>query len=352
MSRLHSYKIEYANFLCHFGEQVLLDRYLDIFYPAITSGCKRTYSDTFYKFIDVKHLEIENPETLEKDYFLYGKIVKDFVYRREQLLDDDESGVVEDHDELRDSPSSTFILSLQDHRLYFIKEFTLAPTLANFKLLVEHLIKNKTHEIINEIYEQKKEMNRLKGGTTKVPSKKSLKINYPDPTIEIVKLSSPEGIDEFIKSMKSVNRFELKINKTNHESDLSSLFTVLRDQNKEMGPDSKNTLVYTKGKSSLNHEKVIELAKAASEDNNVNFFVKGDAIEGGPLSGTEEDFDIKMPISEIEKTPEAMALKAHRTFWQLIKDGIVKQPRVDNIKLVKQKIQNIIELLGVWNSKK
>lgn len=307
---------------------------------------------SFYKFIDVKHLEIENSETQESDYFLYGKIVKDFVYSREQLLDENESDVVADHDELRDSPSSTFILSLQDHRLYFIKEFTLSPTLSNFKLLVEHLIKLQISEIIDEIHTRKKEMNKLNGGTIKVPSKKSLRISYPSPSIEIVKLSSPDGIMEFINSMKSVNRFELKINKTNHEADLSSLFKVLRDQNKEMGPDSKNTLIYNKGKKSLKHEKVIELAKAASEDNNVNFLVKGDAVDGGPVSGTEEDFDLKMPISEIEETPELMAYKAHKTFWQLIKDGIVKQPRVDNIKLVQQKIKNIIELFGVWNSKK
>ena len=119
-----------------------------------------------------------------------------------------------------------------------------------------------------------------------------------------------------------------------------------------MGPDSKNALVFTKGKKSLRHEKVIELATAASDDNNVQFLVKGEAIDGGPLSGTEEDFDLKMPISEIEDSPELMTYKAHKTFWQLIKNGIVKQPRVDNIALVKQKVKNIIELFGVWNLKK
>lgn len=59
MSRLRSFNIEYANFLCHFGDQVLLDRYCDIFYPAITSGEQRIYGDTSFIFNNIKHIRVK-----------------------------------------------------------------------------------------------------------------------------------------------------------------------------------------------------------------------------------------------------------------------------------------------------
>lgn len=345
MSRLRSFNIEYANFLCHFGEQVLLDRYSDIFYPAITSDEQRIYGDTSFIFNNIKHIRVEANDSSEAEYFLYGKIIKDFVYKRDQLLDHENNELKLEHGELRDSPSSTFILSLKDHRLYFIREFQLGPTLEHFKSLVETLIKKHVNQIIDGMYKDKKEMRRLNGGTSRAVSKSDLKISYPIPDIKIIKLSSPEGIEEFIKSMKTVNSFSLTINKTNHESDLSTLFKVLRDQNKEMGAGSSNKVTYTKGKQSLNHDKVTELAQAASHDSNVNFVVKGIGIDGSPLNGTENEFTAKMPIAEIEKTPELMTLKAYKSFWKLISDGIVKQPTITNISSVREKIKKIIEFL-------
>jgi hypothetical protein len=347
MSRLKSYNIEYANFLCHFGEQVLLDRYIDLFYPAMTSGDIRTYGDTSFSFSEVKHIELEDPESGQKEYFLYGKMIKDFIYKRDQLLDHEDNQLKQDHDELRDSPSSTFILSLKDHRLYFIKEFLLGPTLDNFKTLVEKLIQKYILNLIDDEHSSKKEMSSLNGGTIKVPTKKSLRINYPDPEIKIVKLSSPDGVVEFIRSIKTIESFELQINKTNHEGDLSSLFRVLREQNKQMGVGASNKIIYTKGKKSLNHGNVTELAKVASEDNNINFKVKGKGIDGEPMQGTEEEFTVKMPISEIEETPSLMTQKAYNTFWKLVKDGVVSQPRINKVSEVREKIKHIIELFGL-----
>lgn len=345
MSRLRSFNIEYANFLCHFGEQVLLDRYTDIFYPAITSGERRVYGETSFTFNDIKHIKIESHDDKETEYFLYGKIIKDFIYKRDQLLDHENNELKIEHGELRDSPSSTFILCLKDHRLYFIREFQLGPTLEHFKSLVETLIKKYVSNLVDDIHQSKKEMRRLNGGTTRAVSKNDLRISYPLPEIKVIKLSSPEGIEEFIKTMKTIKKFSLTINKTNHESDLSTLFQVLREQNKEMGAGASNKITYTKGKQSLNHDKVTELAQAASHDSNVNFMVNGIGIDGSPLNGTENEFTAKMPISEIEETPELMTLKAYNSFWRLIDDGIVKQPKISNLAKVREKIKKIIEFL-------
>lgn len=343
MSRLKSVNIEYANFLCHFGDGVFLDKYATIFYPAITSGRKRVHGDSTYSLNNVRHLEI-NTEEDQTDFFLYGKIVKDFTYTREQLLDKD-GNLKADKASLRDSPTSTFILSLKDHRLYYIKEFQLAPSMAQFKLLIEKLISDFIDNLIHEEYEAKKRRRLESGGQIKATTKTALKTSHPKPTIKLIKQSSPEGIDEFVNSIKKIEKIELTFNRTNHESDFNPLFESVRDTGQKLGNGTTKKLVYKSSKGSLEHQGVAALAKASTKDNNSGFVIQGKGMDGESVKGSEEDFAVKVPLKELHDVPEVLARKAYTSYWDKVRDGFIKEPVIRNAEKVRQKIADIMEFL-------
>lgn len=343
MSRLKSIHIEYANFICHFGDNVFLDKYASVFFPAITSDRKRVHSGATYCLNSLRHLEVETEEG-QTDFFLYGKIVKDFTYHREQLLDKD--GTIKPNSaSLRDSPTSTFILSLKDHRLYFIKEFQLAPTMEQLKLLFEKLINDFIDDFIQEEYEAKKERSRETGGRIRATTKKALKASHPKPIIKLIRQSSPEGIDEFVNSIKTIDKIELTFNRTNHESDFLPLFESVRDTGEHLGNGTTKKLVYKSSKGSLNHEGVADLAKASTRDNNSGFVIQGKGMDGESVKGSEVDFAVKVPLKELYSVPEVLARKAYKSYWEKVRDGFIKEPIMKDAEKVKQKILQIMELL-------
>ena len=342
------YNIEFWNFICHFGDLKLLDKFVDIVYPAFFNGYEREYGETRFLFKYVKLLSCEIED--EVFYFIYGVFIKDTLLKREQVLKGEE--LVEDPKELPTSPSSIFILSLLDHRLFFIKEHKDSPDMGNFKSTINHFMKRVILEKVNNEYNSYNEMRAENGGNQgrfKRKTKKDFIANYPEPELEIVQSSSDAEIEQFVRELKSIEKLTLDIINPNDEFDCNKFFEATRNTNKDMGVNSSKH-VFTKTKSSvknntLPHDEVIKLSKEAVDDSNINFAISGKDLKGVTIDGTNETFKLSVPIDEVDDNPKFLSKKVYQTYMELVSSGVIRGALMKDIDAIKKKISQILDFL-------
>lgn len=337
-----SYNLEFWNLVCHFGEQKLLDRYVDFVHPAFINKHERTRGQTRYMFYGVKLivLEIEG----EQLPFVFGRHVKDTIFEREQVMVGEE--LVEKPLSVPNAPSSIFILSLKEHRLFYIKEQVDSPPADSFKTTLEYFIKKERSDLINSIYESEQEMKRERGGNYKSRKKKDLEVTFPEPDVNLVPLSSDADIEQFIKSMKLIKKFSLTLVKPNDEADMNPFFKEWRKVNGKMNqPKSKVDFSPSGNKKTLPHTDVAELSKEVVKDGNIILKLNGTDMKDDKLNGTEEDFKLTKVINEINDAPIMLVKDVYESFRSLISDGIVTAPRITDLKAVKDKLKFIIDMI-------
>lgn len=331
--------LEFWNFVCHFGDHKLLDFYNEMVHPAFFEKYIRSHGKTDWFFHDVRFIEANIGEgTLP---FIYGKIVKDTSIERNQVYENDE--LKSAHLSVPTAPSSIFMLSLIDHRIFFIKEHPDSPSMDNFKVTIEKFIELSRKKLIDNDYEAHKIERSEHGGAIKKVTKKSLQVRYPEAEIEVIPLSSDADIDEFIRNMKTINLIKLKLVLPNSEADTNGFFNSLRNETKKMGTNSSD-LSFGKNKKSttLPHPKVATLAKEARKDENIIITLHGTDMHDDKMIGSHEEFTLKKQIEDLKSTPDLLCKSAYETFLELIKDGIVRGPKINDIEKVKDKLKYII----------
>ncbi|MEO0587480.1 MAG: hypothetical protein AAF078_07565 [Planctomycetota bacterium] len=122
-------KLEIANLVVKFGDENLLDRADDLVLPAFFHDFERKYGRTKYIFHKVDTAKVEWDDG--DDIAVYGRLVKDTVLEREQVLQDGE--IVADYSEMESAPSAIFVLLVRHHRLLYVKEQGYAPTPQQYK---------------------------------------------------------------------------------------------------------------------------------------------------------------------------------------------------------------------------
>ncbi|WP_028108884.1 hypothetical protein [Ferrimonas futtsuensis] len=335
-----NYNIEFWNFVCHFGDLKLLDRYVQFVHPAFMNEHIRNYGDSRWLFNGVRLIEVTiNNERLP---FIYGRIVKDTILEREQVLKGDE--LIDDNLRIQNSPSSIFILSLKEHRMFFIKEQKDSPTMENFKATIEKFINNERRTYINDEYEYQKKLRQERGGNYKVTKKCDLEASFPKPDIEVIPLSSDADIDEFIRGMKSIDKLSLKLVMPNSEYDCNEFFKSWREKNKKLG-QSKSKVEFSKSKKTLPHEEVADLSKEAVKDGNILIKMTGKDINDDKLIGTHEEFKLTRTIGDINDSPRILVKETYESFLELIRDGVVRAPRISDGSSIKEKLEFIINMI-------
>ncbi|MFM4819965.1 hypothetical protein ACEUDB_04750 [Aeromonas hydrophila] len=331
--------LEFWNFVCHFGEHKLLDFYNEMVHPAFFEKHTRSHGKTNWFFHEVQFIKVEFKK--ENLPFVYGKIVKDTSIERNQVFEDDELKAAPLF--VPTAPSSIFILSLIDHRLFFIKEHPDSPTMDNFKVTIEKFINTTRKKLINNDYEAHENIRKEHGGSIKKVTKKSLHSRYPEPEIELIPLSSDADIDEFIRSMKTISSLKLKLVLPNSEADTNDFFNSLREETKKVGTNSSD-LSFSKNKhaTTMPHPKVAKLAKEARKDENIIITLHGTDIHDDKMIGSHEEFTLKKQIDDIKTTPYLLCKQAYETFLELINDGIVRGPKINDLEKIREKLTHIM----------
>lgn len=300
--------LEMANLVCKFGKDNLIDYFEEIVVPAFfDKGLKRKYTDKTYFFEKVDIV------TVEERVLLVGRIIKDEILEREQVYEYGK-GLVADADELRSSPSSVFVLILDVHRLLYVKETKNAPSLESFKATLEKFLKIKHKDFINEEYEKRNILDKV--------TKKELMEEHPSPSLEIIPLTSAQGIEEFVKKYQVLREVKYKFSDRNDEHDNEGFFEAVQRQKDEVG--SKATEVRHSNREGLDKNNVISEVQAATAQGTQRVTLAGTDGEGTKLRGNNESFQLKAVVQIASRLPRRMANVLYYKFRDLVENGLVK----------------------------
>jgi len=306
-------ELEFANFILRFGqERVLLDFAEEIVIPAFNSGSERSYGETKHFFHSVEILNLGSEET--PILCIAGRYIKDTVVTREQVFDEEHNILLKDNGSLHTSPSSLFILILNNHRLIYFSESSYAPSLSSFQATVAKFIREKYQDFISELYQQ-----RQHGGITKA----QLYRDYDPPELEIVPLTRQESISEFVNQYSLIKTVEIKLLTTNNELDNNEFFKQARKAKEEVLAKT-TTITHNNGNDGLSKGAVTRQLESALSQGNSKVKLKGRDKQGNKLEGSNENFKIRAKLPEIPQTIAGFATQGYENFQGLVSQGIIR----------------------------
>lgn len=316
----------FANFICRFGDKHVLADYLsEIVTRAFT---KDTYVRTYGKTTHFHFYQVDIT-TLDKDSVppvkaLAGRFIKDTELTRHQIFDATK-GLVKDEQHMRSSPSAFFVLVLNNHRLIYFPETPHAPTLSEFKATAEHFLRLRHKEYIDELYDQAKDSkNAVSVKPTRV-TKKQLNELHERPTVEVVPLTAAEGVRAFIQRYDTLKNINFRLVKPNPDIDAGEIFSQFRELTNELNGNRASVTV-SNAKDGLNIDAAIETVVEATASGNQDIALNGVDHSGNTLQGSNEHFQISVPIEEIPATKQGLIGRLYAAFKSLTDAGDISVP--------------------------
>lgn len=211
-------KMAIANFnLVFYGEngkeEVLLDYFDSIVYPAFAANEIRKAGDSSFLVMDVKVIEDD-----EGDFILKGKLVKKTIL--EVKSDIDENGeLVKKDDKYPSAPYSMFAIFLRNHRMIYVENQKGSPNLANFSSMSRFLL-NKQMRKLN--------VERKKRGMSELPAA----------VLNIIGIPQMGALESVLESVDKIDRLILKFMPLNGDGDVdfSGMFNNMSTElRKEVG---------------------------------------------------------------------------------------------------------------------
>ena len=275
-------RIEYANFVCRFGEKyVLVDQLQEVIIPAFFGEFERKTAKTRLFLHDVSMIEDSKDR-----HVIAGRLVKDTILEREKLYDTKTKTLKDSAESLRSSPTSFFVLILETHRLMFVPEHRGSPTLKTFETVMQRFL--------IDAY-----IARYGGKLDKLSSSNKSLDGVASPALQIVPMMSAGSLETFLDRFERIQQLSIRVAEVNNEFDNSELIEDLRKSHRKM--QSKQTdLKYKNTSDGLSREEVsTELIAVGKGTGFVN--VVGRDPSGRKIEGNNEQFGIK---TELEAVPD------------------------------------------------
>ncbi len=315
--RVHD--IAFANFICKFGEQNLLDFVVEIVIPAFReTGVIRRYADTDYRFINVSLLNIGSDE--EPNFAITGRFVKNTVLRRSQVLIS-EHEIAHDEAAIQSAPSSFFVLLLGNHRLIYFAETANAPDTISFARAAAAAIRDK-HKVF--IRNRKIELR----SSNQTATLTSLMAQFPAPEVTVVPLTSEMSIDAFVTKYSKLQSVVFRLIRPNSEIQGSDLWRSVRTAG--AAARSQQTAVSYKNPDGLNKSQTASQIKQAAETGQQIVTLSGKDRSGNSLKGNNEEFRLSVPLRDVPPRPRALAKRLVRVFQDLVGRGEIRLPRPEH----------------------
>jgi hypothetical protein len=327
MPKSHS-DIEIGNLVVKFGEQFnLLDMLSEVVSPAFfDSSLKRQYGDTSYLFYKPEFLQLQSEPVIA------GRLVKDTVLEREQLLVDGE--LQDATGTLPSSPSSLFVLLLGCHRLLFVRQHRGAPSMDAFRTTLARFLK-KCHR--DFLLAGSKIPDSITG---KKPTLKELVEKYPYPTVELTPLGSHESIHSFLKKFKTIETVTAHLLNTNSEIDNDGLFNAVRASQSRI-KSRRTSLHYENKKQGLDAAEAESQLTALSKQGNHLIKVTGFDTTGEKIEGNNDSFKVKIPVTNLPDALRGAAEVLVQHFLALKSNKIITVPDSDAAAI--QKVKNAFD---------
>ncbi|MEJ1160711.1 hypothetical protein [Prosthecomicrobium sp. N25] len=316
---MRQHTMQFANFILRFGEKKFLLDYLDtVVIPAITSKkiVRRYGRKTKFKLVDTNIVRLESGD--KPVFGVYGRLVKDTLLVRTQLLIEGDT-LVKDESSMRSSPSSFFLLVINNHRLVYFPETPHAPDLKAFKATIQYFLDE----------EHRRYIRKLISTPIGAPFPRSVSEAYfenPAPTLEVVPLGGGKDLVEFLRQYKVLKKISLRVVRPNPELDGAEILGELVEYTKKLEADSSTLISESKG--GLSVDAAIETAKDAIETGSVFVTTNGTDKLGNQLQGNNEKFIITRNLAAIPPDDSGTAAKMYDALKKLGDEQIVKVPSI------------------------
>lgn len=304
--------VQFANFICRFGEKEMLDLCEEVVLPAFRClESKRSFKDTSYFFFNVELVSLVSADGVSSELAIAGRFVKNTILKRNQVFE--EGKLVKSHHQIPSAPSALFVLTLSDHKLMYIPEVSGAPTLESFKATAERFIVSKHTVYIKGLIESRLASEYPEGANRIEKSKvrKEIVEANPKPTLNVVSLASEENFNTFVDRFDSLDSLSIKLLRPNNEIDNDGFFKAIRDKGNGLGASGSS--LNFRNTEGLEKEKVKEVASNAL-DGNTSVRLSGTDKAGAKLSGTNEDFKLQVKVEILPKSMKEAAQTLYGVF--------------------------------------
>jgi hypothetical protein len=308
---MRKHSVSFGNFICTFGDRGGLLDFQNIVLPAfLTDTFVRKYGAAHYHFFNVKLVQLDQTGDVPV-LALVGHLVKNTVLVREQIFDDG-SGLVRDPKSMESSPSSYFVLILNSHRLIYFAETAFAPDFSAFASTAANFIKRILEARINSEHEDRKK---------KIP-KTVIRKEFPRPTVQVVPISEPGLITDYLSRFSVVEQVRFRLIKPNKETDASEVIAAVRGRFGKLGPEQLDITV--RDKSGLDKVEVASAVTEAGEGSNTGIVIIGEDADGTRLRGENENFAMTTELDDIPRTELEIQSALYNKYQNFISSGKIK----------------------------
>lgn len=328
--------VEFTNFICHFGNDVLLEYLNEIVLPAfLNTSLIRKYGNTQYLLLDVKLVNLKSDRGSEEyTPALIGKFVMDTELQRNQILVDGK--IVPDRRKIKSSPSSLFVLLLDNHKLIYSKQVPGAPGLFAFRTTIELFLKICRREYINELVNANKTARILDPKISKI-AKSALADSIQSPNLEIVPIANKRNLTSLVNQFKILKEINVKVVRPNSELNNDGLYDTVDDARSQVNADTTSLIHRNSG--GLNKDETIKQLVPAMQGN-ASVTLRGIGLSDARLVGTNEEISVKEPMDVPADVFEG-ALVMFNTFIKLIRRKVLLVGNVINSDENIAKIENL-----------
>jgi hypothetical protein len=303
--------LEFANFTLKFGTKNLLD-YLDqIVFPAFTSNYLReTYFNTQYFFFEVELVDLEvNFKTYK---CIIGRLIKNMMLERDQIFSGGE--LVLDSQQLQSSPSSTFILILENHKLLLIREVKSAPAMEAFENTIRKFLKASRNQYINQIYNEAKE-------TEEKRTKASIQKEIPALKLDVIPLLSRTELSQLVNIYEVFQSLEIKLIETNSELDSDEFFEKARKTKSQISASQAS--IRFSNNDGLNKAEALSQIESAGKTGNAIILTSGTGEDGTRINTKNTELNFRFTIPNLSPSIRENAIQAITALEDLVERGII-----------------------------
>jgi hypothetical protein len=321
--------LQFANFICRFGDnKVLIDLLEEIIIPAFQdSNLERDAGHSQYFFHNVEIVCLEEGDNPVLG--IAGRYVQNTHLQRTQVYDKNTNLLRRDEQAIQSSPSSIFLLILNNHRLMYLSETPYAPSLNSFRSTVKKFINLKIDKHINDLYiRNKREI-----------SKKELCLEFPKVNLEIIPLGGKSDIRDFIQRFELLESVKINVLETNNELDNNDFFKELRKKQQSSNSD-KIKLEYN-SKNGLSKEYMTSEVSAATSQGIANVSLSGKDNQGNEIKGNNDSFKIKIIVDNISSNIKNASQELYTKFMNLTDKNKIDLGEIQDKSLLIDKLRDV-----------
>ncbi|MCL5102956.1 MAG: hypothetical protein M1133_02415 [Armatimonadetes bacterium] len=306
--------LEFANFICTFGSEVLFDYLDEIVLPAfLDDTLERRYSETSYFLNGCSVVLLEDGAV--PVIGICGRFVKDTVLRRTQVWQPG-VGLVPDEQSMNTAPTALFLLVLNNHKLVYLHETIHSPSLLSFERTVQRFLREKHKQYVRGLHEE-----YLQRGERATFF--SLYEQHPPPSLDVIALSSEGDLEAFVNRFGQLNTVKVDLVNTNDELDNDPFFyDRLRRRKDDI--DSVKTTIQHYNPKGLDRQNALEQLMPVSTQGNALVKLSGKDINGDDLSGSQDDFKLRVPQANLPVDDVDRIRRLFEVFREHVRAGTIR----------------------------